>query len=126
MLAGVWVKTHARRVPAGNLGGTADVREVGNGTLGLVAVAGDEAVGAVGARDGGHGAAGVIVAGVVGDWWDVLVMLYVVGVKSVMRHTSDGGGSGGQGEDAEDVGEHFEGGWELLEWFIRGWYVYVT
>lgn len=25
------------------------------------------------------------------------------------RLTSDGGGSSGQGEDAEDVGEHFEG-----------------
>lgn len=38
-----------------------------------------------------------------------------------MRHTSDGGGSGGQGEDAEDVGEHFEDGWELLSG-LRGWY----
>lgn len=119
-------KTYARGVPAGNLGGTADVGEVGDGALGLVAVAGDEAVGAVGARDGDHGAAGVIVAGVVGDWWDVLVMLHVVGMESVMRHTSDGGGSGGQGEDAEDVGEHFEGWWGLLGWFIRGWYVYFT
>lgn len=27
-----------------------------------------------------------------------------------MRRTSNGGGSGGQGEDAEDVGEHFGGG----------------
>lgn len=26
-----------------------------------------------------------------------------------MKRTSDGGGSSGQGEDAEDVGEHFEG-----------------
>lgn len=49
----------------------------------------------------------------------MLVILYgVVGVKSAqvcvcMRRTSDGGGSGGQGEDAEDVGEHFEGGLEL-------------
>lgn len=42
-------KTHARRVPAGDLGGTADVGEVGDGALGLVAVASDEAVGAVGA-----------------------------------------------------------------------------
>lgn len=84
--------------------------EVGDGALGLVAVAGDEAVGAVGARDGGHGAAGVIVAGVVGDWEVVLVILNVCKAESAMMHTSDGGGSGGQGEDAEDVGEHFEGG----------------
>jgi hypothetical protein len=55
------------RVPARDLGGAADVGEVGDGALGLVAVAGDEAVDAVGARDGCHGAAGVVVAGVVGD-----------------------------------------------------------
>lgn len=57
--------------------------EAGDGALGLVAVAGDEAVGAVGARDGGHGAAGVIVAGVVGDWEMVLVTLcaYMLGGK---------------------------------------------
>lgn len=80
-------KTHARGVPAGDLGGAADVGEVGDGALGLVAVAGDEAVGAVGARDGRHGAAGVIVAGVVGDWMGVLVILYgVVGVKRVCMH----------------------------------------
>lgn len=61
------VKTHARRVPAGDLGGAADVGELGDGALGLVAVAGDQAVGAVGARDGRQGAGGIIVAGVVGD-----------------------------------------------------------
>lgn len=56
--------------------------EVGDGALGLVAVAGDEAVGAVGARDGGQGAGGVIVAGVVGDWETVLATLYQgLGVK---------------------------------------------
>lgn len=84
--------------------------EVGDGALGLVAVAGDEAVGAVGARDGSHGAGGVIIAGIVGDWEMVLVILNVCRSERAMRHTSDGGGSGGQGEDAEDVGEHFEGG----------------
>lgn len=62
------------RVPAGDLGGAADVGEAGDGALGLVAVAGDEAVGAVGARDGRHGAAGVVVAGVVGDWGVMLVI----------------------------------------------------
>lgn len=41
--------------------------EVGDGALGLVAVAGDETVGAVGAGDGRQGTGGVIVAGVVGD-----------------------------------------------------------
>lgn len=35
------------RVPAGNGFGTADVGELGNGALGLPALAGDEAVGAV-------------------------------------------------------------------------------
>lgn len=54
--------------------------KVGDGALGLVAVAGDEAVGAVGARDGRQGAGGVIVAGVVGDWMSVLVILHGVGV----------------------------------------------
>lgn len=56
--------------------------EVGYGALGLVAVAGDEAVGAVGAGDGGQGAGGVIVAGVVGDWKMMLAILsYGLGVK---------------------------------------------
>lgn len=42
----------------------------------------------------------------------MLVKLYDgVGLKDVcVRRTSDGGGSSGQGEDAEDVGEHFGGG----------------
>lgn len=36
-----------------------------------------------------------------------------------LGRTSDGGGGGGQGEDAEDVGEHFEGN-RLSYWVIRG------
>lgn len=99
----------AGRVPARDGGGAADVGEAGDGALGLVAVAGDEAVDAVGARDGGHGAACVVVAGVVGDCGVMLVISegYKLGLR--FGHTSDGGGSSGQGEDAEDVGEHFEG-----------------
>lgn len=56
--------------------------EVGDGALGLVAVAGDETVGAVGAGNGCQGAGGVIVAGVVGDWKMMLAILYYgLGVK---------------------------------------------
>lgn len=61
-------------VPAGDGGAAADVGEVGDVALRLPAVARGEAVGAVGAADGGEGAGGVVVAGVVGDcagreWW---------------------------------------------------------
>lgn len=73
------------RVPATNGGGTAD--ELGADlALCLPAVPGDEAVLAVGAGDGGQGAAGIIVAGVVGD--------------------GDSRGRGGEdGEGREDGGE---------------------
>lgn len=53
-------------VPASNDVDTTDVLG-GDVALGLPAVLGDETVGAVRARDGGHGARLVIVASVVGD-----------------------------------------------------------
>lgn len=55
------------RVPAGDGLGSADVGELGDGALRLPALAGNEAVLAVGARHGGQGAGAVVVAGVVGD-----------------------------------------------------------
>lgn len=59
--------THVGGAPAGNGVRAADVGELGDGTLRLPAVLGDQAVDTVGARDSGQGAAGVVVAGVVGD-----------------------------------------------------------
>ena len=56
------------RVPAPDGDGAADVGEVGGLAERLPAEAGGEAVGAVGAGYLGEGAAGNIVAGVVGDW----------------------------------------------------------
>lgn len=83
--------TYARRVPSTDGIDTSNVGEVADLALSLPAVLGDEAVGAVGARDGGQGAGAVVVAGVVGD--------------------ADGLGGGGQGEDGEDVGELHVCGW---------------
>lgn len=60
--------TAVGRVPAGHLLDAADVGEVPDLRLEVPAVLGDEAVCAVGAGDDGHGAVGVVVAGVVGDW----------------------------------------------------------
>lgn len=79
-------------VPAGNVGSTANVGELGNSALGLPAVLGDQAVDAVRARDSSQGAAGIIVTGVVRD--------------------ADGGGHGDhRGKRSEDGGElHFGGG----------------
>lgn len=76
-------------VPAGNVLPAADVGERRDGTLSLVAVAGDEAVGTVGAGDGGHGARLVVITGVVGD----------------------GDGGSGRGEDSKDGAEglHLDG-----------------
>lgn len=62
---GSW--THVGRVPAGDGLDAADVGEPLDLLLGLPAVLGDEAVGAVGAADGREGAGAVVVAGVVGD-----------------------------------------------------------
>lgn len=72
-------------VPAGNDVHTANVGELGDVALLLPAVLGDEAVGAVRAGNGSHGARGVIVASVVRD--------------------GGGRGSSGQGEGAEETGE---------------------
>lgn len=67
------------RVPARDGGGASDVGEARDLALRLPVVAGDEAVGAVGARDDGQGTRAVVVAGVVGDClacqsWRGLVM----------------------------------------------------
>lgn len=59
--------TAVGRVPAADLLDAADVGEVLDLRLEVPAVLGDEAVGAVGARDDGERAVGVIVASVVGD-----------------------------------------------------------
>lgn len=98
------------RVPAGDGGGGTDVGEAGDLALGLPAVLGDQAVGSVGAGDGSQGAAAIIVAGVVGNYCDVLVMvakIYMVGRKWC-KHTSVGHGGGGESENAGNLGEeHF-------------------
>lgn len=60
-------------VPAGDGVDAADVGESGDVGLLFEAVAGDEAVLAVGAGDRGHGTVAIIVAGVVGDWMFMLV-----------------------------------------------------
>lgn len=56
-----------RRVPARDIAAAANVREARDLALSLVAVAGDKAVGTVGAGDGGEAARGVRVAVVVGE-----------------------------------------------------------
>ena len=57
-----------RRIPARDGGSGADVGEPGDLALCCPAVARDEPVGAVRARDGCHAATGVIIALVVGHW----------------------------------------------------------
>lgn len=79
-------------VPAGDALVATEVGRL-DGALGLPAVLGDEAVGAVGAGNGRHGAACVIVAGVVGD-----------GDGRSERAEAESGGSGDGGE-LHGVGE---------------------
>jgi len=55
------------RVPAWDADVAADVGEFGDGALGLPAVLGNEAIRAVGARDGRHGTAAIVVASVVAN-----------------------------------------------------------
>lgn len=59
--------TYLGRVPARNGGGGTDVGELGNSTLCLPAVASNEAVGTVGARDSGHSSAANIVTSVISN-----------------------------------------------------------
>lgn len=62
--------TAAGGVPASNSLDTTNVWEARDLALGLPVVSGDEAVGAIGARDGSQGARCVIVAGIVRDCVD--------------------------------------------------------
>jgi hypothetical protein len=101
-------RAYLSRVPAGDGSGGTDVREAGNGTLSLPAVSGDETVGTVGAGDGSHGAAGIIVASVVGDCDVIVSNGYYARLYPLNGHTSIGHGNGGESEDAGDLGEeHF-------------------
>lgn len=71
------------RVPAGDGVDAADVGEARDVGLLVEAVAGDEAVLAVGAGDGCHGSVAIIVAGVVGDWMFMLVWCRPVLVRKM-------------------------------------------
>lgn len=59
--------THVRRVPASDSAASANVREAWDVALDVPAVAGYEAVTAIGAGYNGHGTCSLVVAGVVGD-----------------------------------------------------------
>lgn len=61
-------RTYRSGAVPGDHVGAADEAEVRDLALRLPAVLGDETVRAVGAGDGGEGAGGVVVAGVIGDF----------------------------------------------------------
>lgn len=64
-----FIPAYLIRVPAWDADVAADVGEFGDGALGLPAVLGNEAIRAVGARDGRHGTAAIVVASVVANCW---------------------------------------------------------
>lgn len=97
-----------RRVPPGHGRNTANVGEFGDFALRLPVVARDQAVGSVGAGDGGERACGLVVAGVVGDWCRILVADARLVPKcdgSRRGRTCHCGSSGGEGDDVENAGE---------------------
>lgn len=67
--------TYASRVPSGDAVAASNVGVVGDGTLGLVSVLGDEAVDAIRAGNFSQGPRGIVVAGVVGDFMLMLVLV---------------------------------------------------
>lgn len=103
------------RVPAPDGGGASDVGELGDLALRLPVVAGDEAVGAVGAGDGCQGTRAVVVAGVVGDCGErdgMLVMRWNEEMVESLRTRISRGGGSEEGE-LEEVGQLHLGGYGM-------------